>query len=508
MPRDQGRRPFRLQRTAKPALRRLRSRLAGLLPGHIPIAYKLSLTIGMLMVIIISLMATLVVRYQQDALSQQIDELGSSLAAQMAQSASEPLLAGDQLGLDVLTTNVSTHSNILGTAILDPDGNPVATAGILPPLDGLTGPLPQLGKPWYYRDAATRDTIQLISYSYPIFVQDVIAGSVLITLDHSTWAHAVDNAYRAIIGTGIAVLLIGGLLTVWLSRRLSQPIYDLMSFTTAIDQGSYDQQPAGRRSDEFGHLIAAFNRFAVGMKQKDQAETTLERYLSPKLARTLLSGSQPTLGGERVEASVLFADIVGFTGMAEGMRPEAVANLLNQYFTMIARTAESYGGMIDKYIGDCAMLLFGAPQSDPDHAFHAACCTLAIRDLVDQMNEAREQQGHAPIRFRFGLNSGPMHAGNMGAEVRMEYTVVGEAVNLASRLAGAGEGSKILVTEEFMRQASVKDRIEAHPHRIMQIRGFSDSIQTHLIDGLKPGFKEEYKRHVSQLWWQSLKDSA
>lgn len=503
---EKGSKPFTLRRTTRPWLRRFRARLQRLFPGHIPVATKLSLTIGILMVCIIGLMATLIVRYQQDVLTDQIEQLGLSLAAQMAQSATEPLLAEDQLGMEVLTTNVASNSNILGTAILNREGEVIAHAGIVPQQSGIFGPMPQLGRPWHYRDEQRGVDLQLISYSSPIYVQDVIAGSVLVTLNHSTWHLALQRANQAIIGTSLAVLLLGGLLTVWLSRRLSRPIYDLMNFSAALDDGSYDLRLKERRGDEFGHLMAAFNRFAEGMQQKHQAESSLERYLSPQLAKAVLTGQHAKLGGEQVEASVVFADIVGFTGMAEGMLPEEVANLLNQYFSLIARTAEAYGGMIDKYIGDCAMIVFGAPVKDEEHAYNAACCTLALRDLIDQFNRSREAQGHTPVRFRFGLNAGTMHAGNMGAELRMEYTVVGEAVNLASRLAGASEEGQILVTERFYQP--LKDRIVAHAHRAMRLRGVSDAIKTYQLDGLQPEYQDHHKHRVQQLWWQSRKDIA
>src|SRR5690606_36658815 len=129
--------------------------------------------------------------------------------------------------------------------------------------------------------------------------------------------------------------------------------------------------------------------------------------------------------------------IVGFTGMAEGMNPEEVANLLNRYFAQIVIACEMNQGMVDKYIGDCAMLVFGVPQADPEHFFHVITCALAIQRLVTMENEQRETRGQAPVRFRLGLNSGSMLAGNMGAHERMEYTVVGDSVNLASRLGSA-----------------------------------------------------------------------
>lgn len=473
-----------------------------------PIAFKLSLVIGTLMVAVIGLLAVLIVRYQQDVLLSQIDDLGKSLAEQMSHAAAEPLLADDRLALEVLTTQVAEDEAILGTAVLDRDGAILARAGLIPanldriPVHGL-----RPGNSWLQSLSDNRH-LQVISYSRPIHVQGVLAGYALITLDHATWTATASNANQAIIGSSLAVLIIGVILTIWLSRRLSRPIQDLMSFSEAMHQGSYDMRFYENRRDELGHLMNALNRFAEDMQQKHQAERNLARYLSPQLAKAVLNEPQPVLGGQRVQASVLFADIVGFTGMAEGMRPEEVANLLNLYFAHLARATEHYGGMIDKYIGDCAMILFGVPNDDPEHAFNAVCCALAMRDLIERQNREREAMGFTPVRFRFGLNSGEMLAGNMGAEERMEYTVLGEAVNLASRLAGASEGGQILVSDSFYQRPEIRDRVIAREHRTIRLRGFSRPIRTWIIERLVGEHDGIHHQRMEQLWWKRLKERA
>jgi len=209
-----------------------------------------------------------------------------------------------------------------------------------------------------------------------------------------------------------------------------------------------------------------------------------------------------------VHASVLFADIVGFTGMAEGMNPEEVAKLLNSYFAHIVRACEMHQGMVDKYIGDCAMLVFGVPQADPEHCFHGITCALTVLHLIAMENELRERQGQAPVRFRLGLNSGEMMAGNMGSHERMEYTVVGDAVNLASRLSAAADGGQIVITEQIYNLPEINERFVARKHRSIRLRGIRHPVTTYVIEDLMPAYKDGFERQVQQLWWQGHRRTA
>src|SRR5512142_121347 len=120
-------------------------------------------------------------------------------------------------------------------------------------------------------------------------------------------------------------------------------------------------------------------------------------------------------GGRRVEATVLFADIAGFTSLSENMHPEEVSALLNEYFSCIAQAAHAFHGHVDKYIGDCAMLLFGVPAEDDDHVFHATACAVVIQRAIHTLNQRREADGLVPVHFRIGINNGVMLAGNMGS---------------------------------------------------------------------------------------------
>ncbi len=205
-----------------------------------------------------------------------------------------------------------------------------------------------------------------------------------------------------------------------------------------------------RREDE--HLLSAMANFAaVGIQRERETRfrQRLERYHSPAVVDQILKSSQsiesPALQAQRSEITVLFADISGFTRMSEGMEPLRLANILNRTFEALTEQIFARGGTLDKYIGDAIMAFFGAPQPDPDHPRLAVEAAIAMQESLKFMNENRPE-GYPELRMRIGINSGEAFAGDIGCEKRMDYTVMGSTVNLASRLeSGVAKPSQIVV---------------------------------------------------------------
>jgi adenylate cyclase len=193
-----------------------------------------------------------------------------------------------------------------------------------------------------------------------------------------------------------------------------------------------------RREDE--HLLGAMSNFAaVGIQREREARfrQRLERYHSPQVVMEILKAAQnldaPILQAQRCEVSILFADISGFTRMSEGMEPLQLANILNRSFEVMTDQIFMRGGTLDKYIGDAIMAFFGAPNPDPEHARHAVDAAIAMQQGLKFLNENRPE-GFPELKMRIGINSGEAFAGDIGCEKRMDYTVMGSTVNLASRL--------------------------------------------------------------------------
>jgi len=174
----------------------------------------------------------------------------------------------------------------------------------------------------------------------------------------------------------------------------------------------------------------------------------LERFLSSAIVeRILASPDQISLGGENQTATVVFTDIRGFTRMSEKMEPHQVVELLNEYFTEMTDLIFENGGTLDKYLGDGILAVFGAPLARPDDAQRSVKTAVEMQRALVHLNQDWAARGQAPLRVGIGINTGPVTAGNIGSTKRMDYTVIGDAVNLASRLCANAAGGQILVSE-------------------------------------------------------------
>lgn len=204
--------------------------------------------------------------------------------------------------------------------------------------------------------------------------------------------------------------------------------------------------------------IASY-RFVVADKDKRYLKRAFSLYLPATVVDRLVeSAAPPTLGGETRELSVLFSDIQGFTQISEHLSPPALVKFLNRYLSVMTDIIEDHGGFVDKYIGDAVIGVFGAPIGDPDHARHAVEAALACQRRLAEMQASFGLPENPVVKTRIGINSGEMLVGNIGSSRRFNYTVMGDAVNLASRLEGANKiyGTTILVSETTRRHCDAE----------------------------------------------------
>jgi adenylate cyclase len=174
----------------------------------------------------------------------------------------------------------------------------------------------------------------------------------------------------------------------------------------------------------------------------------LERFLSSNIVEKILANpNEIHLGGENQTVTILFSDIRGFTRMSEHMEPHAVVELLNEYFSEMTDLIFESGGTLDKYLGDGIMAVYGAPLPKPDDPLRATKTAMEMQRALVSLNRDWERRGQQPLRMGVGVNTGPVTAGNIGSAKRMDYTVIGDAVNLASRLCSNAAGGQILVSE-------------------------------------------------------------
>lgn len=473
VPTDVTERPTHQRATLK---QRFDALIKPYIPAYFPVAWKMGLSISALLLIGMTLLGTLLLNNQLQRMRAQADVFGGAIATQLAHTAQEPLLAEDSFLLKVHINNLVRSENVQGSALFDRNGKELDQAGLVPP-GGTPG-----------TDTVRRwrlDHETLSTYFAPVMVNDAVAGSVAVTLSD----RPIVVAQREVRDTMITATLVMGLLAIiasfLISRRLAQPIHNLLAATSAMRQGDLQYRIRERRNDEIGHLIEAYNSMAHSMLEKDQVEKVLQRFVSPSVARKMMADlNQVTLGGRDVVATVVFADIVGFTRLSESLAPEAVANMLNVYFDAITTAADCYRGTIDKYMGDCAMIVFGVPEEDSEHLFHGLCCAVMIQRMVARLNQHRQAHGQTTVEFRIGINSGAMLAGNLGSRERMQYTVVGDAVNLASRLSNMAAAGEIVAAKDLFADANIASRARATEYGSMRVRGRQGQVGTCRVVGV------------------------
>lgn len=473
--------------------------LERLTPRQFPIAYKLALVFTSLTTVGMFSLGVLVVQDQTRFLREQMSGFGATVARQLAESAKEQLLADDRLGLQATLANLVGDHSVLGAAVYSELGEVIVQSGLVPPEmpDEATHHEPY---EWSSEEEGLEEPRNLTSFVTPVIFQEVTVGYALLTLDRGYMDGAESQTIRAVGGATFALICIGIGASVFLGRRLTRPIHQLMAVSRAITEGDYQVRFDERRNDELGALMQSMNTMTEGLLRKEQVEQTFSRYVSPKVAKEVLAHIESIeLGGRRVDASVLFADIVGFTSMSENMRPEEVSALLNDYFSYIAEAALAFNGYVDKYIGDCAMLVFGVPAEDEEHTFHAVACGIVIERIIRRLNAEREAVHLPPVEFRVGINSGPMLAGNMGSRDRMEYTVVGDAVNLASRLASAGEPGQVVVSGEVHYDPRLVGRVQSRKLGTIRLRGKKLPVATYQITDLADDYRDFVEEKVQAI---------
>ena len=243
-------------------------------------------------------------------------------------------------------------------------------------------------------------------------------------------------------------------------------------------------------SDEDLQFLVAFSGIAaIGIKNSRYADqsrreamvrSNFERYFAPNVAREIAQQAGAVkLGGERRPTTVLFSDIRGFTAMAESMGPDAIAQLLSEYFTDMVDVIFDYGGTLDKFMGDAIMALWGAPlghADDPDRALRAA---VEMQQAVSRLNQRWATEGRPQIRVGIGINHGEVFAGNIGSHRRLDYTVIGDAVNVASRLCAEAGPGEVLVTESVLR--NVREQVDYEYLPEMALKGKTQVVQVYRV---------------------------
>jgi adenylate cyclase len=299
------------------------------------------------------------------------------------------------------------------------------------------------------------------------------------------------QAFRFNWGMTLAAAIFGLICAVFLTRNLVRPIRNLLTGAKEIQDGNLNVQVKVSSADEIALLAQSFNYMVTGLKEKESIKETFGKYLDPKIVRTLLEGQALTQTGEKRTMTVFFSDIQNFTNMSEQLAPNVVVRLLNHYISTMSEPIRDNHGIIDKYIGDAIMAFWGPPFSSPgEHALLA--CQAALEQLrrLEQFRQSIPdivglRKGMPDFNVRMGICTGDVIVGTVGAEMAKSYTVIGDTVNLASRLEAANKlyGTHLIISGSTFDMA--KDQIEARELDIVRVMGKTESVRIFELLGLK-----------------------
>ncbi len=251
--------------------------------------------------------------------------------------------------------------------------------------------------------------------------------------------------FVAVIGAAFALfsaLLIG--------RSVAEPVDELRQAAQAVTEGRLDVQVPLRRADEFGALIGEFNRMVTELREKERLRQTFGAHVGRKAAEEILT-RDPGLGGTEQEITVMFVDIRSFTARSAHLSPTKAVGLLNEFLRAMVEVVEGeHGGMINKFLGDGFMALFGIGSDSRNHADKALAAARSIQRTMERLNAQRAARGEDPIQIGIGINTGPAIVGSIGSPERMEFTVIGNTVNVASRIEALNKtlGTSLLLSKE------------------------------------------------------------
>ena len=253
-----------------------------------------------------------------------------------------------------------------------------------------------------------------------------------------------------------------------LYRSIARPLALLGEKMALVAKGDYTAKTVVLDDDEIGELKAGFNEMVDGLAERERLKETFGRYVSVEVAKRLVETGAVSLGGESIEATILFSDIRDFTAMSENMPPQKLVAFLNEYFSYVTAPISAHNGMINKFIGDAVMAVFAPQFGSKDHVDDAVRAALGMREKLGELNA----RGGQEVRFGVGIHTGALVAGNIGTEKRLEYTVIGDTVNVASRIESQNKdlGSVILLSSAVYERLSPSLRAQVRAERCDDVK--------------------------------------
>jgi adenylate cyclase len=476
-----------------------------------PLFFKILTFLSLLISLSVICLGGLLNFNQAQTLQAQTERFNQILAVQTAYVLDTPLLLNNQAEIKTVVSHLMQEKTVSGIVIYDSNHSIVKTYGVHKSVIFPRQEIEYSAEPNNLEKIINNmlgKVQQITRYTTAIKHNGLMVGYLSLSFDYTDLDVIRLETLYAIIKATLIALMIAVIAAFYLSGLLFKPLDELSAMVEAMQQinaGENKHSPKNiyHRKDELEVFMESINGMNKGLVQKDKVESVFSRYVSAQVANQVLHDLDTIggvkLGGEHLMASVFFADIVGFTSLSETLNPQEISELLNVYFSKIIKVVKFCNGRVDKFIGDCAMVVFGVPEKNPQHAFNCVACAWMILQLVKRLNDKREDEGLVTVEFRIGANSGMMLAGNMGSAERMEYTVVGDSVNLASRLSGSGEPGELVITEDVFVEHGLEGMVLTEVKDLIKLRGKKLPVKILSVKDILTPFKEEMLTEIPKI---------
>ncbi|MCU0556036.1 MAG: HAMP domain-containing protein [Desulfobacterales bacterium] len=452
---------------------------------RIPIWLQFSAVIIAITVLTTFVLNFFILSRQKDQLYDQSKKIGMVSLNYFAANARIPLLEDDILQLNTLIKNTTAVEGLVYAVIVDQDQKIKAHTDhdqigkILNKSEPLSTETRE-GEITYFTTRLPTGR-QVLNLAHPVRFQDKLLGEVHVGVSIDFINELIRQNKKSVVSLTLTIILVGILVALLMGLRFSHPIEKLVFATQEIGRGNYHHKVQLGRNDELGNLATAFNQMGNELLRKSRMQESFGKYVGAEVLDMILANPEVNwLKGHRNRATTLIADIRGFTAYSDIREPEAVVEALNEYFEIATRTIIHYGGYIDKFIGDAVLAVFGVPVYRRNHLERA------LRAALDLQAELKKASGGGNVLLGavgISIDTGEVVAGNIGTQEKMEYTVIGDSVNSASRLNGLAGPGEVIISQAVFQTMGVL--VDAEPLGPRQIKGVSEAVISYRLKSIR-----------------------
>lgn len=454
-------------------------------PPRIPIWLQFFAATMVIIITTIFVMGFFILSQQRERLYNQTLKIGKVSLNYFSGNAAIPLLEDNVLQLNTLIKDAAHAEGLLYAIIVD--HNQIIKAHT---------DINKIGNPFekfeditdvrkdadvVYFNYFSKSGTHVLNLSLPIRFQDKELGEVHVGFSIDFIERLIHKAQLTIIVITLFIIIFGCCIAVFLGFHFSRPISNLVQATQEIGSGNYRHKIILDRNDELGNLATAFNRMGDELWKNSLMQKSFGKYIGSEVLEMIMANPESLwLKGHRSEATIVFTDIRGFSLYSEVKEPEEIVEKLNQYFEIATRTIRYHGGYVDKFIGDAVLGVFGVPVYKENHVIRAV---MAALDMQKAFFEKGKNGNDLLQSVGIGINSGVVVSGNIGSQDRMEYTVIGDSVNLAAHLYRLASPGEIIISKSVY--TNIKELIEVEPLPPQSIKGKSEPVETFKLLGIQ-----------------------